>query len=46
MTITDLLVSCTDNKLSPYYETGPVIVVDGLSPLTEVKDRFDKRVVY
>ncbi|MBI3774268.1 MAG: Uma2 family endonuclease [Gammaproteobacteria bacterium] len=42
----DLLVSCSDNKLSPYYETDPVMVVEMLSPSTEAKDRFDKRVVY
>ena len=42
----DLLVSCSDNKLSPYYETDPVIVVEVLSPSTEAKDRFYKRVAY
>lgn len=42
----DLLVSCTDNKFSPYYETDPVVVIEVLSPSTETKDRFDKRVVY
>ena len=42
----DLLVSCSDKNLSPYYETDPVIVVEVLSPSTEAKDRFDKRVVY
>lgn len=42
----DLLVSCSDNKLSPYYETDPMIVVEVLSPSTEARDRFYKRVAY
>jgi Uma2 family endonuclease len=42
----DLLVSCADDKLSPYYETDPVIVVEVISPTTEGKDRFEKRMVY
>lgn len=42
----DLLVSCVENKLSPYYETDPVIVVEVLSPSTEAKDRFYKRMIY
>lgn len=42
----DLLVSCSENKLSPYYETDPKIVIEVLSPSTETKDRFDKRLVY
>lgn len=42
----DLLVSCSDKSPSPYYETDPVIVVEVLSPSTETKDRFDKRLVY
>jgi len=42
----DLLVSCSDKNPSPYYETDPVVVVEVLSPSTEAKDRFDKRVVY
>lgn len=42
----DLFVSCTENKLSAYYETDPVIVVEVLSPSTEAKDRFEKRLVY
>lgn len=42
----DLLVSCVENTLSPYYETDPVIVVEVLSPSTEAKDRFYKRMIY
>ena len=42
----DLLVSCSDNKLSPYYETDPVVVIEVLSPSTEDKDRFYKRLIY
>ena len=42
----DLLISCSENKLSPYYETDPVVVIEVLSPSTEDKDRFYKRLVY
>ncbi len=42
----DLLISCSENQLSPYYETDPTVVVEVLSPSTEAKDRFDKRLVY
>lgn len=42
----DLFVSCSENKLSAYYETDPIIVVKVLSPSTEAKDRFEKRLVY
>lgn len=42
----DLQVSCVENKLSPYYETDPIVIVEVLSPSTEAKDRFYKRVAY
>lgn len=42
----DLLISCSENELSPYYETDPVVVIEVLSPSTEDKDRFYKRLVY
>lgn len=42
----DVLVSCAENKLSPYFEIDPIVVVEVISPSTEGKDRFEKRLVY
>lgn len=42
----DLVVSCTENMDSPYYEREPSLIVEVLSPSTEAKDRFEKRLVY
>ncbi len=42
----DLLVACSDNQNNPYYETEPLLIIEVLSPSTEAKDRFEKRVVY
>lgn len=39
----DLLVSCTDNPESRYYETKPSLIIEVLSLSTEAKNRFEKR---
>lgn len=41
----DLLVSCSENE-NPYYETDPILIIEVLSPSTEAKDRFEKRLAY
>jgi len=42
----DLVVSCAKETDSPYYENEPILIVEVLSPSTELKDRFEKRLVY
>lgn len=42
----DLVVSCAAESESPYYEKEPSLIVEVLSPSTESKDRFEKRLVF
>jgi len=42
----DLLVSCMNNHESRYYETESCLIIEVLSPSTEAKDRFEKRLTY
>lgn len=42
----DLLVSCHPQTTIAYYETEPVVIIEILSPSTEARDRFEKRLAY
>lgn len=39
----DLVVACGDIDTTAYYLTHPTVIVEVLSPSTEAKDRFEKR---
>lgn len=42
----DIVVSCTEGDPRAYYESSPILIIEVLSPATEAKDRFEKRVAY
>ena len=42
----DLLISCDNHKTLSYFETEPKLIVEILSPSTEARDRFEKRLNY
>lgn len=42
----DIFVACQNQKTLAYFETDPKLIVEVLSPSTEARDRFEKRLAY
>ncbi len=38
----DVMVSCDDNPPSEYYEDKPILIIEVLSPATEIRDKLEK----
>jgi Uma2 family endonuclease len=43
---TDVLVSCSEKDVHPYYKTEPILIIEVISPSTELKDSLEKRIAY
>ena len=42
----DLTISCSPVSEVSYYVTDPVVIIEILSPTTEIRDRVEKRIAY
>jgi len=42
----DIIVSCVKTDPDVYYESSPMIIIEVLSPATEARDRFEKRLAF
>ena len=42
----DVMVSCDDEPVSEYYEEKPILIVEVLSPTTEIRDKLEKLSAY
>jgi Uma2 family endonuclease len=42
----DVLVSCSEKDVHPYYKTEPILIIEVTSPSTELKDSLEKRIAY
>lgn len=42
----DVLVSCSEKDVHPYYKIEPILIIEVISPSTEIKDVLEKRIAY